>query len=550
MPAFSPKIGTSSLTPYEAIWKRWYKRHKVKMLAVTAVVAVVAVGLLGWWLWQGQYMPAKGGSVTEGLVGQPNQLNPLFASDNLVDAQLTPLMFRGLLKYNDRQQLVSDLASSWQKSPDGKTYTLALGSHDWHDGQPVTADDVAFTIKLTQDSAYHGSWSKSFTDVQVAVQDNRHIQLTLKEPYAPFTQSLTMGILPKHILDGKSIEQLERDPFNARPIGSGSLKFQSLKVDDQTHRVTELRLTPVGGYLDSVAFSFYDTTEAMITDFKLGKIQLLGGTYDPTFDDLADFPDKQQKSTLLKSQSYGLFFNLHNQPMNDLGLRQALAYAVPKNQLISEVLNGQAVALDGVFQPDFWAYSDRAEKYAYNEQTAKDIWAKVEAKPQTIRLLIPDKPVYQQVGAMVGRAWQKLGLNVTVVAKSAEEMGDVVNAHQEYDIVLLGEQSDIDPDRYSTWHSTQMPPAGLNITGESNKRVDKALEDGRKDLSDQDRIHDYDLFQYYLAKDVPVIWLYQPKYVYIWSNKVKGVKLPSAFQDPQDRFASVNKWYVKTQRRD
>lgn len=549
MPAFSPKIGTSTLTPYEALWKRWYKRYKLQLFAGVSIIAVIILAATGWWLWQGQYAPAKGGIVTEGLVGQPSRLNPLFSSDNLVDAQLTPLIFRSLLKYNAKQQLEGDLATSWHRSEDGKTYSLTLGQNRWHDGQLITAEDVAFTIKLAQQPSYHGAWSKSFTDVTVKVKDQQHVQITLKEPYAPFTQSLTMGILPKHILDGKSIEQLERDPFNIQPIGSGPLKFASVELDQQSHLFDEIRFTPVGGYLEAVAFRFYDSTDSMITDFKLGKIQFLGGSYDPSFDDLSSFPDKQQKNIPLRSQSYGLFFNLHNQPITDIGLRQALAYAIPKKQLLSEVFDDQVIPLNGVYQPDFWAFSDRAETYDYSQKNARDIWDKVEAKPKVIRLLVPDKPIYQQLGAAIGQSWQKLGLTVSVVSKDPKIMSTVVNAHQEYDVVLLGEQSDIDPDRYSTWHSTQMPPSGLNITGESNKRVDKALEDGRKDLSIEERKKDYDNFQYYLAKDAPVIWLYQPKFVYIWSNKVKGVIMADQLQEPQDRFASIAKWYIKTQRR-
>jgi peptide/nickel transport system substrate-binding protein len=311
-----------------------------------------------------------------------------------------------------------------------------------------------------------------------------------------------------------------------------------------------MQFAPVGGFLDTITFRFYDDMDAMITDFKLGKVQLLGGSYDPAFDTLSSFPDTQQRNPVLKSQSYGLFFNLHQQPMNDIGLRQALAYAVPKQRLISDVFDRQVVALNGVYPNDSWAFSSRAETYDFNQNKAQELWDKVEAKPKSIRLLVPDKQIYQELAAVIGRQWQELGLNVSVITKPVSEMGKTINEHDIYDIVLLGEQSDADPDRYTTWHSTQLPPDGLNITGESNKRVDKALEDGRKELSVDKRKHDYDLFQYYLAKDAPVIWLYQPRYIYIWNNKVKGIEVAKTLQDPQDRLSSIAEWYVKTRRRD
>ncbi len=548
MPSFSPTIGTS-VAPREPIWRRWARLYRKWLLVGAGILALLIMAAAGWWFWQGQYIPAPGGTVTEGIVGQPSHINPLFASANLVDAELSPLVFRGLLRTNDEQELVPDLASEWSRSEDGKTYSFTLGDYSWHDGQRITAEDVAFTIHLTQNQFYTGSWSKSFTNVEIDVLDSQHLRLALKEPFAPFAQNLTIGILPKHILGGKTIEQIEKDPFNVQPIGSGQLRFDSLELNPTSKQIQELRFKPVGGYLDAIAFRFYPTTEAMVTDFKLGKIQLLGGVYDPAFDDLASFPDKQEKSQLLHSQSYGLFFNLHQESVSDVGVRQALAYTTPRNQIITDVLNNRAVSLSGPYQPDFWAYSDRAETYNFDEGKAKELWSKVEKKPAQIRLLVPERAVYQQLAATVGQSWQKLGVDVSIITKSSADMGKVVNAHDSYDVVLLGEQSDIDPDRYSTWHSTQVPPNGKNITGESNKRVDKALEDGRKALSQKDRVHDYDLFQYYLAKDAPVIWLYQPKYTYIWSNKIRDVKLDYLWE-PQDRFTTVAQWYVKTKRRD
>jgi peptide/nickel transport system substrate-binding protein len=548
MPVFSPKIGTSSLTPRDFFWRRWYKRFRLYILTGCGGLILLLALAVGWWIWQGQYIPADGGEVSEGLVGQPIRLNPLFSADNPVDAELAPLLFRSLLRYDDHQTLVGDLVSTWQRSDDGKVYSLSLGNNSWQDGQPITAEDVAFTIGLTQNTNYHGSWSKSFTNVTVKVLDSRHLDLTLKDSFAPFGQSLTMGILPKHILDGKSIDQLQKDPFNLQPIGSGALQFQSLTLNPQSKQLVELRFKPVGGHLDSLSFHFYNSVEAMVTDFKLGKIQMVGGSYDPTYESLSSFPDKQQKNVQLKGQSYGLFFNLHSQSVSDPAVRQALAYDVHKTQLISDVFHNQVTSLSGAYQPDSWVYSERAERYDYNQGKAKEVWDTVASKPRTVRLLVPDKPLYQQLGAALGQEWQQLGISVSVITRSPSDMGMTVNAHKDFDVVLLGEQSEVDPDRYTTWHSTQTPPTGLNITGENNQRVDKALEDGRKDLKTDDRVHDYDLFQFNVAKDAPVIWLYQPKYVNIWSNKVKGVSIGDLWE-PQDRFASIKNWYVKIQRR-
>ena len=141
-----------------------------------------------------------------------------------------------------------------------------------------------------------------------------------------------------------------------------------------------------------------------------------------------------------------------------------------------------------------------------------------------------------------------MGVETTIVVQSPEKVAQQVNNHAGYDVVLLGEKSESDPDRYSNWHSTQKVPTGLNITGLDNRRVDKALEDGRKALTEEDRQRAYESFQLYLAKDAPVIWLYQSAYMYLTSNKVHGVQLDELWR-AEDRFSHLNKWYINTQKR-
>src|SRR5690606_987269 len=112
----------------------------------------------GWLYWQSRYIPAPGGTLGEGMVGQPQLPNPLFSGNNEVDSELVPLIFRSLLKYDDNHQLIPDLADSVHRSDDGKTYEISLGDHQWHDGRPITSRDIAFTIKLTQNEEYRGTW--------------------------------------------------------------------------------------------------------------------------------------------------------------------------------------------------------------------------------------------------------------------------------------------------------------------------------------------------------------------------------------------------------
>jgi peptide/nickel transport system substrate-binding protein len=548
MPAFSPTIGKfGDVTARGNTLTLWLKHHKKSAYITLASLFVITSAAFGWWAWQSRYVPAPGGTLVEGMVGYPQRLNPLYSSQNDVDAELTPLIFRALMRYDDKQELVPDLAEKIDVSEDGTIYHVTLGKNFWHDGQPVTAKDVAYTIKSTQDQGYTGAWSGSFKDVAVEMADDQHLTLTLKEPYAAFTQNLTIGLLPQHLLAGKSASDLSSNEFNLRPVGSGKLRFESLQMNTRTDQVEQLNFHLKDGYLETVSFRFYPAIQAVLTDFKLGKVQSFGAVYNQELSSLENI-DKRQFQDVLKGQSYGLFFNVASEAVKDGAVRKSLAFGLPKEDIMKDVLHGHGQLLDNVFHEGHWAYSERFEAYKYNQEEAKKLWDEAESKPETIRLLIPDLPQHKATASKIVNAWKEIGVKVSVEAKDSAAIAKNINQGSGYDVVLIGEKSRPDPDRYNNWHSTQAPPVGLNISRLQNTRVDKALEDARKALDQDERKVKYATFQDYLSRDVPVIWLYQPDYAYIWSKKIHGVKIESLWSE-QDRFGNLEQWYVNMQRR-
>ena len=548
MPAFSPTIGKfGDVTARGKPWTLWYKRHRKQFYIIVSSALVVLLILTGWWLWYGRNIPAPGGVLDEGMVGHPLRLNPLYSQQNEVDAELTPLIFRGLLRYNQDSELVPDLADKVEASEDGTVYRITLGQHVWHDGTRVSAKDVAFTIGMTQNQDYQGPWSGSFTDVSIAIQDSRNLTLTLKEPYAPFEQNLTLGLLPEHILGGVSATDLANHAFNLNPVGTGKLQFESLQMDSKSKRVSMLQFHLINGYIETIKYHFYDSLQAAMTDFKLGKLHTLGSQYDSQLNYLSDF-DKQEQQQTLQGQTYGLFFNTQNTNVSDAKTRQALALALPKQALLQKVFDQHALMADNLYPKDSWAYAEGIEPYAFNLDEAKKRWDEVETKPQSITLLIPDLPMHIATAQEVATAWRELGVEVAIEGKAGSEVGQTVDSGSGYDVVLLGEKSNRDPDRYNNWHSTQTPPIGLNISRLKNDRVDKALEDGRRLLNRDERKVKYVTFQDYLARDAAVIWLYQPEYVYMWNNKVYGVEVDKIWNE-QDRFATLEDWYINLAKR-
>ena len=187
--------------------------------------------------------------IIKGVINQPHLINPLYAELNPVDKEISDLLFRGLVKYDKQGNIIGDLAENWEISEDGKVYTFNLKPNlTWHDKERFRAEDIVFTIQLAQEADYQGPEKGSFTGVTVEKIDEQKVKFILKEPFAPFLDRLTLGILPKHKLFEVSVKDLTKDEFNLNPIGTGSWQFSGLKLNPATKTISSLTLSPVTSY--------------------------------------------------------------------------------------------------------------------------------------------------------------------------------------------------------------------------------------------------------------------------------------------------------------
>src|SRR3989344_3730483 len=174
-------------------------------------------------------VPAHGGRLAEGVIGSPRFINPLLASSD-ADRDLTSLVYAGLLKATPEGKLVPDLAERYTISPDGLVYDFVIREYaKFHDGTPVTAADVAISILKAQDPALKSPKRASFDGVIIEVKGDRELSFILKQPYAPFLENATLGILPSHIWRDADAEQFPFSPYNIEPIGAGPYKIGQIK---------------------------------------------------------------------------------------------------------------------------------------------------------------------------------------------------------------------------------------------------------------------------------------------------------------------------------
>lgn len=299
-------------------------------------------------------VPAVGGTYTEAIVGSPQRINPIFASVNDVDVDLTRLIFSGLMRYDETQHLVPDIAEAYTVSEDKKVYTFQLRHNVlWHDGQPLTAADVVFTIQTIQDPSVESPLLVTFQGVDVRAIDDYTVEFRLREPFTPFVSSLTVGIIPEHVWTNVTPDQMRLHNYNLQPTGSGPYQFNRLSKNGGYVYRYELKRADnfyrQSPYIQDVVFQFfssYDGTSGAIEALRENKVD--GLSFVPH--ELTDRVQRKNISlhTLRLPQYTALFFNQHHAPiLKETIVRKALEQALDKERILQQAINGEGKVIDG-----------------------------------------------------------------------------------------------------------------------------------------------------------------------------------------------------------
>ena len=342
-----------------------------------ALVLLIAT-LIGW----GSYFisthsvlsPKTGGEYSEGLIGTPKYINPIFASTNDVDTDLSSLVYSGLFKYDQNKQLVPDLAEKYTVGADQKTYDIQLKPNlKWSDGEPLTVDDILYTFDALQNAETGSPLIVAFQGMQIDKIADNVVRFTLKTPYAPFLDSLTLGIMPEHIWSEITPANMRLAKYNLQPIGSGAWKFDKM-VKDGAGNLQSYTLAPNPNYynqkpyLQNVVFKFYDNFNDALSALRSQNIS--GLSFVPH--NLKDKANGKSLNTfgLQLPQYTALFFNQNTAELKDDSLRLALAEAIDKKTLINEALAGDGVAIDAPILSGNIGYYDQVKKIGFDVNAA------------------------------------------------------------------------------------------------------------------------------------------------------------------------------------
>ncbi|MFH1405083.1 MAG: ABC transporter substrate-binding protein [Patescibacteria group bacterium] len=531
-----------------------------RILLSSIFILIISFGFLSSWyvITHRVEMPAVGGSYTEALVGEPQLINPLYASASDVDTDLVKLIYSGLTKWDAKQGFIPDLASAIFISEDGKTYTVRINEDaHFHNGTQVRSRDVLFTISAIQNPLYRSPLAITFQDVTVNQVDDQTISFELKQPNNSFLSALSVGILPSEIWGDVPPKNATFASFNIEPIGSGPYKFKEFSIDKKgsIKSYTLQRNSKYyndGPLIESLIFKFFQDSDSALT--ALENKQVEGVNYVP-----ANWLEKVESNKTLQTlnplmmRQVSLFFNSDNKAeLKTKEIRKGIAEAINKEEVVSKVLNGHANVIYGPILPSLDAQEKTEFSNEFNIENSKALieknTTKKEEEPRlSLTLTTIEHPEFMAVAQLIAQQLKEVDVDINIEGVAQERFFPDVLESKSFTLLLTGALLGAYPDPYPFWHSSQKQKGGLNLASYGNRNTDKILEDAMQAVDREEQIKKYKEFRNILEQEIPAVFLYQSTYTYAISSKINNISI-DVLGKPSDRFSNITSWYIKTKK--
>lgn len=498
--------------------------------------------------------PAYGDTLIVGSIGEPSVLIPMLAGDS-ASHQVAGLIFNGLVKYHTDLSVVGDLAESWDISSDGLVITFHLRHGvKWSDGVEFTADDVMFGYRTIIDDKTPTPYKGDYLQVQEAQVIDRHtFRVTYKKPFAPaLTTWGNLVVLPKHLLQDKEITQAE---FGRRPVGMGPFCFKNWSSGQEVTLEAYHDYFEGRPYLDRYIYKVIPDSATMFLELQAGGVDSMGLTpLQYTKQTESDNYRKNFQKFRYPSFSYTYMgLNLKHPWFKDRRVRQAIAHAIDKDEIVDVVLFGLGKPATGPYVPDTWPYNPAVKSYAFDPGKAKEILQEVgwedqdgdgvlekDGEPFEFTVLTNmGNNLRKNTATIIQRRLSDIGVKVHIRTLEWSTFINEFIDKRRFQAVILGWSIGLDPDQFDIWHSGKIGEKEFNFVSYSNSEVDELLERGRRTFDTDERKKAYFRIQEILAEDVPYIFLYVPDATPIVHARFHGIK-PA----PIGISYNLNRWYV------
>ncbi len=470
-----------------------------------------------------------------------------------------------MLKYDSDGKLQPDLAESYDISDDKTLYTFHLRKNaTWQDGQPFTANDVLFTINLISDPDYKSPLRANWQGITTKVVDDHTITFKIQNPYVGFPNNLTFGILPQHLWDSISADKFPLTDLDLQPVGTGPYKYSSMQKDSDGNIISySLAANPnyFAGkpYISKITFNFYSDENSALNAFNRKEIMGISSLSPENISGIKPIQSTDVHRFNIP-RYFAVFFNQTKSiPLANDEVRQALALATDRNEIIQKVLNGYGQPVYAPILPGMIGYDPSIGKTDVDINKANQLldshgWNRgsdgfrgKNGNALEINLVTTDWPELQKTAEILKEQWAKIGVKVNITAASISDIEQNYIRPREYEALLFGQVLGADPDPYSFWDSSQSKDPGLNLSLFGNNTTDQLIASGRSEFDQNARADIYKNFQNQLAQEIPAVFLYTPAYIYPVNNKVQGISGTNIIS-PDRRFANVTQWYISTKR--
>jgi len=479
----------------------------------------------------------KPNAITVGSLADAKRLLPLLASDS-ASAEVSGWIFNGLTKYDKDIKTIGDLAESWDISPDGLQIIFHLRRNVlWHDGAEFTADDVLFTYNTVIDPKIPTPYSSNFGPIdKVGVLDKYTIKVSYKEPYAPALESWGMGILPKHILQGKDITN---EYYVRNPIGTGPYKLKEWVTGQK------IVLDAFDNYfegrpkIDKYIVRVIPDTATMFLELKFGGIDFMGLT-PPQYKLQAatDFFNKYFHKFRYPSFGYTyLGYNLKDTKFSDQRVRQAITHAINKKDIIKGVMLGYGTPCTGPFPPESWAYNPDVKDPEYNPEISRKLFREAGWVQGQSGLLEKDGRAFEftvlvnqgnearmKVAQILKENLETIGIKMNIKVLEWQAMLHEFIDKKRFEAVIMGWALSRDPDIFDIWHSSKTKEGEFNFISYKNEEVDRLLLEGRRTFDFEKRKKIYHRIHEIFADEQPCTFLYVPDALPVLHKRFKGVE--------------------------
>jgi peptide/nickel transport system substrate-binding protein len=515
-----------------------------------------------------QTAPAYGDAIIQGSIGDASTLLPGLASDTASQGVID-LVYNGLVKIDENIEIVGDLAESWDVSDDGLTWTFHLRKGvRWHDGHPFTSRDVLFTYQVMVDPKTPTAYAEQFKQVEKAeTPDDYTFIVKYKQAFARALITWGMNILPAHLLEGQDITTSE---LARKPVGTGPYRFKTWEHGQKI--VLEANPDYFDGrpYLQETITRIIPDTATMFLELQSGGLDMMDLT--PTqYTRQTDNPEFAKNFNKFKYLSFAytyLGFNSLDPKFKDKKVRQAIAYAINKDEIIEGVLLGLGKKANGPYKPGMWAYNEQITPYPYDPEKARQLLAEAGWKPKESEEKScffsacseekKDNTLYKEgqpfeFTVITNQGNENRKQTALILQQRLKDVGITVKVQtiewaaflkefldkKKFEAVVMGWTIPIDPDLYNVWHSSKTREGELNFISFNNEEVDRLIDQGRFSFDQDVRKKAYDRIQEILKEEAPYVFLYYPDALPIVASRIHGIK-PA----PAGIGYNFIKWYV------